>query len=78
MTICRSLQIASGIIGVAAAVAWFLSVRIRAATEPGAHFETVDSAGMNPVRRRAGRLNQWAAGLTGVAVLLGSAGAVAR
>ena len=66
------LDIASGIVGLAAAIAWFFSARILPAPSTGAYFDVVDSPDMPFHRawRKAGRLNQWAAALTGLSVLL--------
>jgi hypothetical protein len=66
------LNLASGAVGVIAAVLWFLSGRILPAPAQGAYYDVPDSPALPFHRkwRRASTLNQWAAGLTGVSVLL--------
>jgi hypothetical protein len=71
----KYLQIASGILGLIAAVLWFLAARRQPA--PGHNFgysvrETRDSP-FQQKWRAASRLNEWAAGVTGLSVLLSAA-----
>jgi hypothetical protein len=65
-------NIASGVFGVIAAVLWFFSGRILPAPAQGAYLDVVDNHNMPFHRnwRRASTLNQWAAFMTGISVLL--------
>jgi hypothetical protein len=65
------LKILSGLVGIVAAVLWFMSASGKIPLAPGAEIGgTLASDPFNVALRHAARLNQWAAGTTGVSVLL--------
>ena len=70
----RIFEIASGICGLLAAALWFAAGWRLPAPPVGSYYGVVDSPDMpfHQKWRRAGLLNQWAAGMTGLAALLSS------
>jgi hypothetical protein len=72
LTLTRTaLKILSGLMGIIAAVLWFMSASGEIPLAPGAEIGgTLPSDPFNVALRHSARLNQWAAGATGVSVLL--------
>jgi hypothetical protein len=72
----KLLQVAAGITGIVAAVLWFLASRVQPAPPVGTGYGVVPSPDMPFYQkwRRASNFNQWAAGATGLSVLLSSIG----
>ena len=65
------LRILSGLVGLVAAGLWFWSAAIDIPLAPGAAFGgTLPTDPFNVAIRHAANLSQWAAGMTGVSVLL--------
>jgi hypothetical protein len=65
------LRILSGLIGIAAAVLWFMSASKQLPLVPGAAIGgTSPTDPFNVALRHSALLNQWAAGATGLSVLL--------
>lgn len=73
----KALNLLGGVVGLAAAVMWFLAARVQPAPGAGAGaFNDIVPSPDMPFYRRwalATSLNLWAAGLTGLSVLLSSA-----
>jgi hypothetical protein len=66
-----ALKILSGLMGIVAAVLWFISASGKIPLAPGAEIGgTLPTDPFNVALRHSARLNQWAAGATGVSVLL--------
>jgi hypothetical protein len=70
----KLLQFAAGITGIVAAVLWFLASRVQPAPAVSSGYGVIPSPDMPFYQkwRRASNLNQWAAGVTGLSVLMTS------
>lgn len=70
-TSTQILRILSGLIGIAAAVLWFMSAAGKLPLAPGAAIGgTSPTDPFNVALHHSALLNQWAAGTTGISVLL--------
>jgi hypothetical protein len=66
------LNIGAGICGLISAGLWWWASWLPRAKQSGNFMNVVDSEGLTPMMREAGRRNRWAATFTGLAVLLGA------